>query len=132
MSNATDAEELIVRVIHRAHPDWEPPKDTGRTWIACLCPYHGDEHKSAAVSFEYDSFFCFVCEMGGDVIKVIRQKEGVSYSEAKSIAEGLAVGDSGDIPAGPAGITGRRLSSGTRSARTGGQPVRPGIRGRPR
>lgn len=85
----TDA-PLIVNVIQRYYSDWEPPKPARTKWTSCLCPFHGDTNKSASISFELNAFNCFVCGVKGDAIKVIRQREEVSYPEAVKIVESLA------------------------------------------
>jgi len=32
--------------------------DYGREWIPINCPFHSDQHKSAAISFQYKQFSC--------------------------------------------------------------------------
>jgi DNA primase len=48
--------------------------------------------RSASVSYQYDAFHCFACPVKGDAIAIIRDQEGCSFAEAKSIAEGLSEG----------------------------------------
>ncbi len=86
----------ITQAIQRYYPDWDPPADNGWQWIKTLCPFHGDSHPSAAVSYDLDAFNCFACGVKGDVISIIRHEEEVSFAEAKRIAESLSVG--GDYP----------------------------------
>lgn len=83
---------LIIQTIKRYHPEYEPPNDNGWRWVSCLCPFHGDKQKSASISFQFDAFHCFACPVKGDAIAIIREQEGCSFAEAKSIAEGLSEG----------------------------------------
>ena len=85
-------DSLIVQTIIRYHPQFEAPNDNGRDWTPCLCPFHGDENRSASISYRYDAFHCFACPVKGDAIAIIREQEGCSFAKAKSIAEGLSSG----------------------------------------
>lgn len=86
------SDALVARVIQHYYPDWEPPEDTGKTWLKCLCPFHGESNPSAAISFELDGFNCFACNTKGDAISIIRKEEGVGFVEAKRIAESICGG----------------------------------------
>ncbi|AIS73731.1 DNA primase [Mycobacterium phage Pocahontas] len=99
----------IVQAIHRYHPDWEAPRDTGKDWIKCLCPFHGEERPSAAVSFKRGAFNCLACGVKGDVVTLIKKQEEVSYAKAQRIAEGLSSGGDRAIPEKPARQSGRRV-----------------------
>ncbi|QBJ04860.1 DNA primase [Mycobacterium phage Elephantoon] len=118
----------IVRAIQRYYTDWEPPEDTGREWIKCLCPFHGESRASAAISYELQGFNCMGCNVRGDVISIIRHEEEVTFAEAKRIAEGLSDGSSTPVQVKPARKPSRRIfgESGDSTRNT----VRPGIRGR--
>lgn len=128
-------DSLIVEVIHRYHPEWEAPTNTGRTWLPCLCPFHGDTVKSAAVSYDYDSFRCLACDVGGTAVGIIKQQEGGDYATAIRIAKTLTEGGYGTV----SGIYARqprgRVSwdEGTDFAfgGEGSREVPTGIRGRP-
>ena len=59
----------------------------GRNFV-CLCPFHSEKSPSCTVYPENDSFFCFGCGAGGDVITFIRKIENLEYIEAiKFLAE---------------------------------------------
>lgn len=65
----------------------------GRGYV-CLCPFHSENSPSCTVYPENNSFYCFGCGAGGDVITFIRQIESLDYPEAvKFLAEraGLAL-----------------------------------------
>jgi DNA primase len=53
----------------------------GRTYFG-LCPFHGEQTASFAVSREAGLFHCFGCGAGGDVIRFIERTEQVSFPEA--------------------------------------------------
>ena len=53
--------------------------DEGRR--AC-CPYHEDEHPSLHFSTKRGCFKCFVCGAKGDSIKLVQDKENLSFTEA--------------------------------------------------
>lgn len=85
---------LVVAYMQRKFPDWQPPDADqarqGRVWLPCLCPWHGDEHMSAGISYELDSFKCLACSVGGNAVTLIAQQEGVSNQEAYRIAQEVA------------------------------------------
>ena len=47
-----------------------------------LCPFHNERTPSFAVYSDTQSFFCFGCSKGGDVITFIRDIENLDYREA--------------------------------------------------
>ena len=53
----------------------------GRTYFG-LCPFHGEQTASFAVSREAGLFHCFGCGAGGDVIRFIERAKQVSFPEA--------------------------------------------------
>lgn len=59
-------------------------KKTGRAML-CLCCFHQESHPSLALYPDTNSFFCFSCSMGGDVIKFVMEKEQVGYRDALEI-----------------------------------------------
>jgi DNA primase len=53
-----------------------------------LCPFHEEKTPSFNVHGLHQFYKCFSCGAGGDVIKFVMEKEGVSFHEAlKSLAE---------------------------------------------
>ena len=83
---------LIVKVIQSYYPDWQPPVDRGREWYSCLCPFHGESHPSASVSFVNEAFNCFACGEKGDALAIIMRREEIGYHEALEFAEGILPG----------------------------------------
>ena len=53
----------------------------GRT-LSVLCPFHSEKSPSFTVYPESQSFYCFGCGAGGDVINFIRRIENLDYMEA--------------------------------------------------
>ncbi|ALF01028.1 DNA primase [Mycobacterium phage Wooldri] len=102
-------EPLIVKVIHRYHPEWEPPRQGRSDWMKTRCPFHGDETPSASISFKHNAFRCFACPVKGSAVAIIKEQEEVSYAEAKRIAEELSPGGDGTIPAQPSRQSRRRV-----------------------
>ena len=47
-----------------------------------LCPFHGEKTPSFYIYTETNSFWCFGCSQGGDVINFIRSFHGYSFKEA--------------------------------------------------
>ncbi len=56
-------------------------KKTGHTFKG-LCPFHAEKTPSFTVSPDKQIFHCFGCGAGGDVIKFVQEREGLSFVEA--------------------------------------------------
>jgi DNA primase len=56
-------------------------KKRGRNYIG-LCPFHSEKTPSFQVYGDNNSFYCFGCHAGGDVITFIRKIENLDYMEA--------------------------------------------------
>jgi DNA primase len=56
-------------------------KRKGREMIG-LCPFHEDHKPSMNVSTTKQIFKCFACGAGGDVLKFIQMREGLTFSQA--------------------------------------------------
>ena len=75
-------EELKQRCdIEQIISAYVPLKRTGRTYKG-LCPFHSEKTPSFVVYPESQSFYCFGCGAGGDVITFIRRQENLEYVEA--------------------------------------------------
>ena len=48
----------------------------------CLCPFHKDTSPSLCLYPETKSFFCFACNTGGGIEKLIAKIENISIKEA--------------------------------------------------
>lgn len=53
----------------------------GRNYV-CLCPFHSEKTPSCTVFMDTDSFYCFGCHAGGDVITFIKLIEHLEYIDA--------------------------------------------------
>ena len=58
-----------------------PLKKKGR-YLTGLCPFHSEKTPSFFVYPQTQSFYCFGCGAGGDVITFIRRIENLEYMEA--------------------------------------------------
>ena len=56
-------------------------KRAGRDSV-CSCPFHSEKTPSCHVYSDTQSFYCFGCGAGGDVITFIRRIENLDYIEA--------------------------------------------------
>jgi len=57
-----------------------------------LCPFHNEKSPSFTVHVVHQFYKCFSCGAGGDVVKFVMEKEGISFYEAlKSLAERFGV-----------------------------------------
>jgi len=53
-----------------------------------LCPFHNEKTPSFTVHVVHQFYKCFSCGAGGDVVKFVMEKEGLSFWEAlKQLAE---------------------------------------------
>ena len=72
-------------------------KRAGRLYKG-LCPFHGEKTPSFTVYPDTQSFYCFGCGTGGDVVSFIRKAENLDYTEAvKLLADrsGIPMPESG-------------------------------------
>lgn len=69
----SDLEQLISSYVNL--------KRRGRI-LSGLCPFHSEKSPSFTVYPENQSFFCFGCGAGGDVITFVRRIENLEYIEA--------------------------------------------------
>ena len=67
----------IVEVIG----DYVPLRRAGREYVA-LCPFHDERTPSFTVSPAKQMFYCFGCQVGGDVFTFVMKKEGWTFPEA--------------------------------------------------
>lgn len=53
----------------------------GRNYV-CSCPFHSEKTPSCTIFTDTQSFYCFGCGAGGDVISFIMKIENLDFSEA--------------------------------------------------
>ena len=53
----------------------------GKGYVA-VCPFHDDHDPSMQISKEKQTFHCFVCQSGGDVIEFVKKYDKCSFDEA--------------------------------------------------
>lgn len=49
--------------------------------IYALCPFHSDKQPSFIAYLETNSWYCFGCQQGGDIIKLISQLKNLNFKE---------------------------------------------------
>ncbi len=84
-----------VQLLKRTRPIQEvvegygiPLRRVGRSLVG-RCPFHHDGGRpNLTVYPASESFYCFRCSLGGDVITFIRQLEGLSFPDALARLEG--------------------------------------------
>ena len=47
-----------------------------------ICPFHNDSHPSMVVSPAKQTYHCFVCGAGGDVIEFVKEHLNLTFPEA--------------------------------------------------
>jgi DNA primase len=67
----------IVEVVS-AHTDL---RRQGTRWVG-LCPFHEERTPSFSVDPQEKLYHCFGCGVGGDTIKFVEEKEGLSFTDA--------------------------------------------------
>ena len=67
----------IVEVVS-AHSDL---RRQGARWVG-LCPFHEERTPSFSVDAQEKLYHCFGCGVGGDTIKFVEEKEGLSFADA--------------------------------------------------
>jgi DNA primase len=110
------------------HYGGKPPRRSNG-WRKMKCCFHDDSHASASLNFDTEYFICFACDMKGDGINLIKEKEGFkNYNEAYEYAETIL--DTSAITLQQSNRTGSRLSRVKGSNSGGRQQVPLGRRGR--
>lgn len=69
----SDITEIIGRYVNL--------RPQGRNLAGC-CPFHDDRTPSFSVSPEKQVFYCFGCQVSGDVFEFVMKKEGMEFGEA--------------------------------------------------
>ncbi|MDR0223385.1 MAG: DNA primase [Oscillospiraceae bacterium] len=72
-------------------------KKAGRDFV-CLCPFHSEKTPSCHIYTDSQSFYCFGCGSGGDIITFTRLTENLDYIGAVRLLadrSGLAMPDGG-------------------------------------
>lgn len=65
-----------------------PWKHTGGT-LTTRCPFHTEKTPSFTVYRKNNTFYCFGCQKGGDVIRFVMEQQNVDFKEAIKILLGL-------------------------------------------
>ena len=73
LRSRNDIENVISGYVHL--------RRRGRTLVG-LCPFHGEKTPSFTVYPDTESFYCFGCQAGGDVVTFIKKMENLDYIDA--------------------------------------------------
>lgn len=79
------------------HYGGETPRDSGKM----VCPFHDDHNPSALINYETDWFTCFACDVTGSPTKLLMDREGLKYDEAKRLAAEYAGEEYGKVRSQP-------------------------------
>ncbi len=77
-----------------------------------LCPFHSEKTPSFVVYTDNQSFYCFGCGAGGDVVNFVMRTENLDYvSAVESLAKraGIALPMDGDYKSGERGVSRQRV-----------------------
>ena len=61
--------------------EYIPLRKRGRNHVA-LCPFHSEKTASFNVNEERQIFYCFGCNLGGDVFRFLMQIESLSFPDS--------------------------------------------------
>jgi DNA primase len=90
-----------VLALRRANPIAAVIADAGvelrraGTRLIGRCPLHGDGEPSLVIYPQTQSYFCFGCQAGGDVIDFVSRQRQVGFKEAAALLNGIEVTTSG-------------------------------------
>ena len=73
LKERNDIEEVVSSYVN--------VKRRGRNLVG-LCPFHSEKTPSFTVYPDSQSFYCFGCGAGGDVVTFVRRMENLDYIEA--------------------------------------------------
>ncbi len=82
-TKAIKAKNDIVVVIEQ----YTRLRKSGKKFTGC-CPIHGEKHPSLTVYPDQQSWHCYGCNRGGDVIAFIQAVEHTDFREAAAMLEG--------------------------------------------
>jgi DNA primase len=66
------------------------------------CPFHGDRHASGRINEAKEVFYCNACGVAGDAYKLVMDKEGLTFDQAKRRVQEIAGSDGSQLPGKPA------------------------------
>ena len=120
MSQPLDKSGLLELVFE--HYDLTYPNGYGQKTIKC--PVHDDANASATVNTEDGVWFCFACSAGGDAYNLIMEREGIGFTDAAVLAQGILDSSGHEIRTGSGGKSrsGVPRKQGSSSKRGGYRP----------
>lgn len=85
-ASSTDAPKLQIGPVLIHYGATSLPGGVGWRTMRCPFPEHNDRNSSARVNLELGGFVCLACGVSGDAIKIIRDREGLSFAKAIEFA----------------------------------------------
>lgn len=75
--------EQLIRAnpIEKVIGEYVPLRRSGRDYV-CRCPFHNDKTPSLHIYTDSQSYHCYGCQNGGDVITFIEEKENLGFMDA--------------------------------------------------
>jgi len=70
----------IVDVFSQLFPDTQLRKSSNKFY--CLCPFHQETNPSFFLYPETNTFYCFGCQVGGDVIELVKKALNCNFEQA--------------------------------------------------
>lgn len=80
-----------IPILEIAEPNLAKIKRVGRCHMAC-CPFHADKTPSLAFYEDTNSFYCFSCGKGGDVIRFVETLYNCGFKDAITRLTGNSYG----------------------------------------
>lgn len=72
----------VQRVLRFYGWDEFMPYNNFHAWCPVRCPFHDDVHMSASLHGEFNRFHCHACDIGGDVIDLVKEVEHLKTIKA--------------------------------------------------
>ena len=63
------------------------PLNGAGIWRDARCPFHDDRHPSLRVNIKEGGYWCPVCSAHGDGIRLLMERDGVSFARALRMLE---------------------------------------------
>jgi DNA primase len=89
-------DSLLSRTLEHYGADLHRVRESG--WCPIKCPFHDDRQASASVNLTLGGFKCHGCDVSGDALKLIADREGIDREDAKRFAQETIGAECGDIP----------------------------------
>ena len=76
--------------IHNIVSNYTELEESGENRYRGLCPFHRETQPSFTVYNDTNSFYCFGCGRGGDVINFVMEIEDITFKDAVEQLEDMS------------------------------------------